>query len=146
MSKKVPKTEKNINAVKIPQTVSNANSYLDKAPTWRFNRLDVDHPKWSMKKCCDFNTVILERLVAFERQTWSEITIDAKKANHHINVSRFIKEAQKRLDELKIVDDELFSLRLSGTERLFGILTDGVFQIIWYDCNHEICPSHKKHT
>lgn len=146
MGKKVPKKEKSVNAAKTPQTINDANSYLSKVPTWRFNRLDISHPKWSLKNCCNFNDDVLERLVAFERQTWKDITITAKKENHHINISKFIKEAQNRLEELKIDEDELFSLRLSGTERLFGILSDGIFQIIWYDCNHEICPSHKKHT
>jgi len=96
--------------------------------------------------CCDFNNDLLDRLVALEGRTWLEMMIHDKKSHHHVSVSDLIKEAQDRLGELHIYEDELFSLRLNGKGRLFGILSEGIFQIVWYDCNHEICPSHKKHT
>jgi len=144
MAKKVPKKNKDVSASKQPTTNVNPNSYLDKMPTWRFMKIDAEHEKWSIKKCCDFNSDVLDKLVDFEQQTWGDITIHAKKKNHHIDVNHLVREAQKRLEALKIYEDQLFSLRLDGTTRLFGILQDGVFNIIWYDSNHEICPSQKK--
>ena len=61
--------------------------------------------------------------------------------NHYEDVADLCKEARDRIIELKLIDiDRVFSLRLSGTERLFGILEDGIFSIIWYDPNHEIYP------
>lgn len=146
MSKKTSKQALTNSSPKATRKQEDRNSYLQKNPTWKFQRADKKHERWSMKNCPDFCADILDKLVDYEGQTWSEITIDAKKQNHHISVSYIIKEAQKRLGELKIIEDELFSLRLNGTCRLYGILTDGVFHIIWYDCNHEICPSNKKHT
>ena len=54
------------------------------------------------------------------------------------------KDALKRL---KIDDiDSLFSLRLDGTLRIFGIRKQNYLQILWVDQNHEVCPSKKKHT
>jgi len=146
MAKKQPKTGKEPHSTKTPSKNVDPNSYLQKNPTWRFNKIDSAHPEWSMKNCCDFNESVLDKLVDFERQTWSEISIVSKKQNHHVSVSGLIKDAQKRLDELKIYEDEVFSLRLSAKERLYGILKDGVYQIIWYDSEHRICPSIKKHT
>ncbi len=146
MAKKVPKKHNGFSVSKKPVIHVDPNSYLDKTPTWRFIKTDISHDKWSIKKCCDFNHDVLDKLVSFERQTWSEISIHSKKQNHHISVNELIKDARNRLEELKVYEDELFSLRLDGTTRLYGILQDGVFNIIWYDCNHEICPSKKKHT
>ena len=84
----------------------------------------------------------------FEGQTWTEImsASGGKRTgtnSHFIPVAHLIKEAQKRAEELKIDDYEFFSLRLDAKKRLWGIIDGGVFQIIWYDPNHEICPSHK---
>lgn len=63
--------------------------------------------------------------------------------SHHIPMHKLIKEAQGRATELGIYEDELLSLRLDGTHRVFGILTDGVLDIIWFDRDHEICPVNK---
>ena len=55
--------------------------------------------------------------------------------------------AQKRLVEMKLDDvDEVHSLRLSGVHRVWGILTENVLTLLWWDPNHEVCPSLKKHT
>ncbi len=84
--------------------------------------------------------------------TWHDI-ISATKGgmssegskSHSISIDRLCIKAQKRLREgLHIYEDNIFSLRLSGKERVFGILTLGVFRIIWYDPNHEICPIEKR--
>ncbi len=67
--------------------------------------------------------------------------------NHFENVDEFIKEAQERWIELKLEEySEAFSLRLTGTHRLYGILEDGTFRVIWYDEDHEIYKSTKRHT
>ena len=80
--------------------------------------------------------------------TWAQILVEAKKQNHHVKTYELIKEAQKRLTTLKLDDyDEICSLRLDGTHRLYGILDeDGVFSIIWNDFEHEIYPSKKGNT
>ena len=88
----------------------------------------------------------LKKLADFESMTWNDIQVNAKKQNHFISVSDMIKEAGQRLEQLGIVEDELFSLRVNGKMRIFGILRTGEFEILWLDCNHEICPSKKKHT
>ncbi|RKZ46349.1 MAG: hypothetical protein DRR00_24365, partial [Candidatus Parabeggiatoa sp. nov. 3] len=56
-------------------------------------------------------------------------------------------EVLKRLAEIHQDDiDELFSLRLSGKERLWGILDNHILKILWWDANHDVWPSKKKHT
>lgn len=70
-----------------------------------------------------------------------------KTRNHHVSVRDFIPEAQKRLAGIFNEEyQELYSLRLSGKERLWGIIEGGVFYIVWYDKHHEVCPSEKKNT
>lgn len=145
MAKKTRRKEKASNK-KSTQQKENANSFLSKTPTWRFMSSDVEHDKWSLHNNCSSTFELINNLKKFEGMTWSDIMVKGKKQNHHIEVASCIKEAQTRLNNLNIYEDQLFSLRLTGTTRIYGILKDGVFSILWYDCNHEICPSNLKHT
>lgn len=127
-----------------PKYTENPDSYFSMHPSWNFSKNDLQHPKWSLNKS-DFFNDILPKLINFERRTWGKIVSD-KKHNHWIDAYKLIKEAQERLIELNFNYDSLFSLHLTGTLRLFGYIENGVYYIIWYDPNHEICPSPKKHT
>ena len=66
--------------------------------------------------------------------------------SHFINVSDLEKEAQKRIDQLHLHIDQVLSLRLDARTRLFGVMDNGTMDILWYDPDHEICKSSKKHT
>ena len=129
---------------KFPKQRENPNSYFDWSPSWSFSRCDFEHVKWSLKLSNIYEEII-PKLISFEQRKWSDIISD-KERNHWIDCADFTKEAQKRLEEIKIYYDELFSLRLTGTLRLFGYIENGIYYIIWYDPDHEICESHKKHT
>ena len=65
----------------------------------------------------------------------------------NIKIDSLCKEAQNRLIELRFDDlDELWEFRLSGKERIWGTRFGAVIDLIWWDPNHEVCPSKKKHT
>jgi hypothetical protein len=90
---------------------------------------------------------ILGKLANFETMTWREILLDAKKQNHNVAVDKLSEEAQARLVEINLDDlDELTSLRLTGKGRVWGIIDRGVMDLLWWDSEHRICPSRKKHT
>ena len=75
--------------------------------------------------------------------TWA----DVKKRDHPIERNKIITEAQQRLEELQRDDvDELWRLRFTGQQRLWGIRNQRVFRILWWDPEHKICPTTKKHT
>lgn len=86
---------------------------------------------------------IRERLSHFESMSWSEILVTSKKQNHSIRVQTLSQPAQDRLDDLAIALDEVVSLRLSGKERVFGYLENGVMVLLWWDPDHAVCPSQK---
>ena len=90
---------------------------------------------------------IREKLRAFESRTLNEVFIASKKQSHAIPITDLCREAQRRLEDLKLFDvDELYSLHLSGTERVWGFVIQNVFNLLWWDPNHLVCPSEKKHT
>ncbi|MEO5950565.1 MAG: hypothetical protein ABIQ04_03910 [Candidatus Saccharimonadales bacterium] len=140
------------------------------SPSWRFSRADTEHKDWSVLD--SFNDVVedpndasgtailhqfsksidhvlLDALKARESTTWGALaTASGGRTrgtnSHHIPMHELIKSAQDRATQLGIVEDELFSLRLDGTHRVFGVLEDSVFNVIWFDRKHEICPPAKR--
>lgn len=127
-------------AVKVEQT----GSYMRKRPAWRFEKSDTQG-KWAVKACVDIDGRILRKLASYEGMTWAEIMqASGGKSegngnnNHFEKICDFTKEAQDRARDIVPDEDELFSLRLTGRERLYGTLHDGVMNVIWYDREHEI--------
>jgi len=123
--------------------------------SWQFSRIDKDHERWGWSKleaqaCWEMFTS--GHLANIETMTWREIkSASGGKANgtnsHSIPVDQLSKEAQARLTELKLDDqDSIFSMRLTGTLRIFGFQAGSAFKVLWHDPNHEVCPSQKKNT
>ena len=92
---------------------------------------------------------IYPKLKEFESLTWREIEAQTfgektKTKHHSINVSRLDNVARKRLKKLQLDDvDEVYSLRLEGKLRLFGLRKDNYFNLLWVDMDHQVCPVSK---
>ena len=134
------------------QQIEQPDAYYSKTPRWAFG--SCDKRKWSFTvdgAGTAFWDEILPHFQAWENMTWQEILVSHKQSNHSINVKDLNKEARDRLIDLKIGTDSIISLRLSGKHRLYGIITDATFCIIWYDTDHGdnpdcVCRSHLKYT
>lgn len=136
---------------KLPKNIENPEGYLKKHPVWAFQYCDLSHDKWSITKCNSFYDDIMKKLISFEGMIWDEIqkASGGKGAgngtnSHFERISDLCKDAQKRAMELHLDVDELFSLRLTGKLRVYGILENGIFSVVWYDPEHEIYPSKNK--
>lgn len=76
--------------------------------------------------------------------TWHAIT---ETGSHFIETSALSKPARNRLMEIQQDDvDQVYSLRVTGRRRIFGIRDGGVLRILWWDPDHDVCPAAKKHT
>lgn len=99
---------------------------------------------------------ILGFICSVSSSTWQELgdmrTGDAGKRHrlhHEIPISSLPQAAQtslsnRRLDE--IVSDDLYRFRLNGTARLWGFREGDTFHVLWWDPDHEVYPSSKRHT
>ncbi|MDE0638378.1 MAG: hypothetical protein OXI43_21255 [Candidatus Poribacteria bacterium] len=135
---RAPKGRKKATSVRSPST-------QNKQLVWKVSKID-DKGQWGWNNisCPDFLRNIWDKMRNFETMTWSQIL---GRSHHMIPVSDIIKPAQERLRELKHDDqEELVSLRLTGKQRLWAIRSGGEAFLLWWDPNHEICPSPKKHT
>lgn len=125
----------------------------NKKVVWRFDMIDR-----SGKFAFDLNRDdfqykdFLEKLIDYSSMTWTEVknqTHDNRKSKHHfLSPESLSKEAYERLKvrELEQYLDSIFSFSLENKLRLIGIRKNENFHILWYDPEHEICPSKKKHT
>jgi hypothetical protein len=86
---------------------------------------------------------IAEKLKSFEHMQWKHLAADQE--NHHsVPFYRIIKDAQKAATEMGIDDyEEIWSIRLTGTQRLWGIKDEQYFITIWWDPDHQVCPTQK---
>ena len=134
------------NKARIIPTPKPDRLYYKWKPSWNFSICDFEHEAWSLKTSKDIYSEVIDKLVSFENMRWKDIIVRDKDKNHWITCDKLSKPAQKRIRDKQWEYSELFSLRLSGKLRLFGYIENGIFNIIWYDKNHEICPSPKKHT
>jgi hypothetical protein len=116
-------------------------------PAWRISKLEMCDPFGWHELDRGKLEYIRQKFADFESSTWNDILLVAKKQNHSIPLNELSKKAQQRLAALSLDDaDEVISLRLSGKERVFGIRHDVALTILWWDPEHEVCPSLLKHT
>lgn len=147
-NKKISQAEK-ASSRKIPKSIEEPQSFMRNFPVWSFKRLDDGYSKWGLAQSGDLMNNVVLKLKSIEGMTWQDI-ISASGGrshgtnNHYEDVSDLIPEAQERWNALHYDDyDKIFSLRLTGTHRLYGILEEGIFYIVWLDQNHEIYPLEK---
>lgn len=144
MSKKKPCNAEKVSSKKTPVYREDPGSDLALHPSWQFSKADMEYKRWSVANAEDIEE-ILKKLQGLESQTWGEIR-QQDNGCHTVQCNKFITEAKKRMAELKLTYEEMFSIRIDGKKRLYGVIEDGVFLMIWYDREHEIYPSKKKHT
>lgn len=131
--------------------VSNANQHrlinsLDHHPVWQLKIIDMEHEAWGWKNIKDRLQEVLAKLKDYESMQWKEIKNNIAR-DHAVEIDKLHADAKKRLQELKLDDvGQLYRLRLSGTQRVWGILDGYIFKILWWDPEHTVCPSPKKYT
>ena len=149
MSHKRPKISNNIPEPSSQKKVKNATleSTNDANPSWRFTKLELVDPFGWHTIQTDQLHFIREKLQNFESMTWNEILVQGKKFNHAVKTSGIVKEAKDRLKSLYLDDvEELVSLRLAGEQRIWGIRQGVALLLLWWDPEHKVYPSQKKHT
>jgi hypothetical protein len=112
---------------------------------WRFNAVDKGGPfAWSdLSDPVEFKALI-EKLADFE--TMNEAALGGNGC-HFIDVTDLSKEAQDRLIAIELDDlDQLYSMRIKGKMRVHCVHRPQYMRVLWYDPQHKVCPSPKKHT
>lgn len=137
--------EKNIPPT--PKSLRDGFRLNDKSFRWSFENCLWTHDGWQDCKGLQFFVEhIISKLQELEKVNWQEIlNASGGKSEGHGNNNHFINgtelplEERRKFIELGYMRDfeKVFSLRLSGKERLIGIVDLNVFKILWFDAKHK---------
>jgi hypothetical protein len=88
---------------------------------------------------------VFDKLRSYESMPWRKI--EGPTGSHFVDRGRLCREAQRRLAELRQDDvDQVFSLRITARQRVWGLRSGRVLKLLWWDPEHQVCPAPKKHT
>jgi hypothetical protein len=104
--------------------------------------IDWDGPfGWSKISLDELAQVVIPKLYDYESMKWSEL--DGPSGSHSVDIDQICKEVKA----IKMFHVEgLFSVRITGEERVWGVKDVAILRVLWWDPNHQVCPSQKKHT
>ncbi len=129
---------------KQPKTASEPPSYNDRKAAWHVGRIQLVEPYGWNEIPSEQIQYVREKLAHFEKKTWNEIFVVDKKYNHAISVGDLRCKIAKGWMQRNMPDqDSLWTLRFSGAERVWGVYSGGVYQIVFWDPKHRIYPSEK---
>lgn len=113
---------------------------------WSFARFD-DFDAWKNATSGDIGYVCtVEHMRDLELKGWNAICANQDR-DHPVTVPELVKIAQERLLARNLEEyDTLWSLHCNGTQRIWGIKSGQVLQVLWWDPYHRVCPITKKHT
>jgi hypothetical protein len=100
-------------------------------------------------KNCDHTTLlrdVVPKLQECQSLSWEKL---GQNGSHQVLVSNLCKEAQERLKTHFDPDgniDRLYSLRISGKQRIWGFRDRQVLYVLWWDPEHTVCKSQLKYT
>ncbi|MDP8223216.1 MAG: hypothetical protein P9L99_07655 [Candidatus Lernaella stagnicola] len=139
---------------KTPQQSHNPDDFREKPFCWRVNKsyIDLDGPYgWKNVSTDALLFEVIKCLQDHEARQWKEVLNDhdskGHKKNHDMPVDKLVTLAQKRLQEInKEEEDSLFSLRVSGKQRLWGIRKSSTLYLLWWDPDHKVYSVKRRHT
>jgi hypothetical protein len=112
-------------------------------PSWRFSSACRDGD-WAWGEAA--TVAFLSFSHQYESMTWPEI-FKGGNAGKLISTDHLPSPAQAELARISHDDvDDLVELRFSGLLRAWGVRHGSVLCLLWWDPDHTVFPSYKKHT
>ena len=117
---------------------------------WRVNHMDYGGSfSWEEFSVREFCNILVCWLQELETMSWEEVY---RKGSHTLSWSSLSPAAYRRFDEIKdqlpetLADADLTSLRVNSVQRIIGLRDRSQFYLLWWDPQHQVSPSSKKHT
>lgn len=125
-----------------PRTLYNSSD--SENPAWQFTLFDKENELWGWKALEKNIKEIFFFLSSLEGMSWHDIKqqnggrgINGGTNHHSVLISDLTKLAKNRMNYLKLDEhEELFSLRVNNTRRIYGIKHNKILKILWYDEYH----------
>ena len=148
------RTKRNIEAIGAKRTEKEKGYSSDgEKVVFRFDKIDrTGKFAFDIGRKDFSHKLVLDKIISYSSMTWTEIkrqTHDGGKSkNHMLDPDSISAEVMERIKErgLEEYSDAIFSFALQNKIRIVGYRENQFFYVLWYDPNHEICPSTLKHT
>jgi hypothetical protein len=139
---KFTKQEETPDSQKKARIAENPDSFNNRKAAWHLGRIQMAAPYGWQELTLKEVDYIRSKLALFEKNTWNQIFVEDKKRNHPIEVSALKCIEAKRWMKQNMPDQPtLWTLRLAGAERIWGIYSEGAYQILFWDPKHLIYPT-----
>lgn len=142
---KTPTTTVEVPAERVPTPGPPVTEDPKATISFRFGRTDVGGP-WCFSKMTEADW----DLVSDSCRSWETLTPTEFRnlpRVFQIPKEKMISKAQKRIAEIGLEDyDGLWHLDPQGKPRIWGLLHHHIFYFVWWDPEHEVCPSALKNT
>lgn len=110
---------------------------FDIGSSWCLSKITPDGMKTLLARIRDIETMTITEAFNNRDEPGKDYSLDTLPSN----------EARERLVELEYDDeDQISRLRVTARGRLYGFRRGARFYALWWDPEHEIYPSLKKHT
>jgi len=130
-----------------PYIPGSGSRLRDDHVSWRFEFLGTEPIYGIGGLCGDDSAALIKRLCALENTRINELFHSSDDTIKDYNVDKIPNaKASKRLADQYPDQTKIYRLRCGGKKRLYGFLAENVFHALWWDPDHEIWPTKKKHT
>jgi hypothetical protein len=142
---KKPKIVENVQSKKSPVIAESVSLYDDDKAAWRVGRIQIVDPYGFHELDATGIARVKERLASLERSTWKDIFIRDAEYNHQIEVQNLRCQIAKKWMEDHLPDQPcLWTIRVTARERIWGILAEKAYQIVFWDPEHLIWEIQKR--
>jgi len=145
---KKPKQDESTSSKRVPVESPADSDAMSRHLRFRFNRVDIGSP-WCLTDITKAHLgVLINRMKDLEAMSANEV-FKGGKIGKDENVAEDSpnRDAQKRARAEYPNDYERIArIAVQGKERLWGLRFENEFHVIWWDPEHEVWPSQKKHT
>lgn len=130
---------------KTPKVLADAPLYDNKKAAWRLGKIQLSDPYgWHLLEVWEFSK-LREKLGSFEKNTWHELFVIDARNNHRIQSNQLKCDIARQWMKNNFPDQPyLWTLRISQKERIWGILAENAYQVIFWDPLHKIWEVPKK--
>ncbi|WP_437576433.1 hypothetical protein [Sorangium sp. So ce887] len=130
----------------VPMLDASADAWRSQKIVWRVGCFDLDHPKkWLNEEQSEAILHIISRLKIYESFTWSQLDRVSEQNHRWEDWSKWEEPSRDRLRYLCLDDQEQwYQLDISKLGRLFGYRDSNVFNVVWWDRDHEVYKTKRK--
>lgn len=140
-----------------PRPAAAASAIEDTALSWRFSTLDRAYPQeggWDAVDEADLRRIV-DRIAALDDRPLVQVVAGSATSQRDFTVydqstidRGFTADAKRQLARRERDDaTEIARIRIGSAKRLYAVKTPrGVFEMLWWDPNHEIYPTEPRNT